>query len=321
MILVKFKWDEKHSRIQTFSHPLLTSSKVLTSKDDIKLEYNTQICSYNIKFLSIYVNKNLDYIGKFLKEFCDIVVIQENTASPYFLCPDEKMKKKVCRNAKNFEKKINEMGFYMHISGENTGKTNIVRNHLTSEWPTFLYKPEKIRIYIPSQPHYMDTPIRQHPIFERVPYIVPLLINGKHKLNIVNIHLHPGNSNRSKKKRKIQIKQLISLLKNFESEQTILAGDFNISDINELQEFSINKYSLANGLCIATNAKYRTNEECYDHIILNEIVTKSNRHMKNIQVLDVNFLFEKSLKGFLNINDLEQIISDHLPIIYSIEFR
>jgi outer membrane protein OmpA-like peptidoglycan-associated protein len=258
-------------RVEIYFKELTESTLPTTStkKDTIK------ICSFNIKFLGHYKNRENQILSEILKPY-DVVVVQEMVSPPVSgIFPSNKQSYQADIESKDFVDAMQKQGFSYWLSTEDTGPT---KNHVkttASEWWITFYRNNKI---IPDSSRFygfLDNTLAGNTKFERVPFCMPFKsLDNRSTFSLISLHLKPGNGKPARKRRSNEIKTVFDwvgsqpeLNKDF-----IVLGDCNIYKKEEFEKYESEGVFSLNKNCKSTNTKKYEDEEKgkpYDHVFYN----------------------------------------------------
>ena len=208
------------------------------------------ICSFNIKWLGHFKARDNNALAGVLRP-CDAVVIQEMVAPPWDVTlADGAGTLKANDRSAAFVSAMKAVGFDgVWLSDEDTGPKRSRTNTPAAEWFILFFRTSQLTA-APDLPHgFIDQPLAQNAIFDRVPYAFALRAvakgQGGHAIDfvIIDVHLHVTNNSKepiaNAKVRRLgefsAIAAWIEAKRRESGEQNFfVAGDTNIEDAAEV---------------------------------------------------------------------------------------
>ena len=311
-------------RVEIYFEDLTESTKpiTLTKQDTIT------ICSFNIKFLGHYKNRENKMLGEILNPY-DIVVVQEMVSPPSpGVFPSNKETYQADIESKDFVEAMKNQGFSYWISTEDTGPTQNHVNSTASEWWITFYRnniivPDSSRFY-----GFLDNTLAGNAQFERVPFCMPFKsLDNRSTFSLISLHLKPGNGKSARERRSNEIKTVFDWVdsQNESNKDFIVLGDFNIYKKEEFEKYESKGVFSLNEDCISTNTKKYEDPEKgnpYDHVFYNTFseneIIKSSFAVVDIMsiVKQLNteeiFTYEPYEHGLFSTR-----FSDHAPVSFN----
>jgi hypothetical protein len=289
------------------------------------------ICSFNLKWLGYYPERNVEAIAQFLASY-DIVLIQEIVAPPYDgKFPNGEQYRPDVEVAAFFDEMTQVRAFRYVLSEEDTGSTP--KNHYNSswtEWFAVFYKPDRIEV-TPDLPNgFLATDVTKHPVFNRVPYAFGLReIDTGFDFVVVSVHLHAGHSDSDAQARLSELASIADWISKNNSKERhfIVTGDMNFDDCTEIREIAPPgfQYPLSDSerICFDSSASL-AEEHPYDFVFYTADVPFDRTF--GLRVIDlVTGLgaiwnpYGEAIEQAYKERHFVQQFSDHNPIIFRIE--
>lgn len=225
------------------------------------------VCSFNIKFVGHYKNKDNEALARLVGKY-DMVIVQELVAPPddgrycdgtsYVEDPE----------ADAFFDAMSAQGFDYSLSCEDTGSGQDIHNRGSStEWSVVFYKPGKLEV-ADDLPHgFLAEDRSAHPVYPRVPHAHGFrTVDGKMDFVVINVHLSPGeNKGGQRRAELLNIAQWIDHHDERERDFYIV-GDMNIESAVELQTVTPQGFVSLNDECRKTNTAVNSSKP-YDHVM------------------------------------------------------
>lgn len=298
---------------------------IVNANPDNDEEFIT-ICSFNIKWLGNYEDRENKTLAKILKDY-DIVVVQELLAPPYRMkFPNGKDAKPDPEAAAFFDAML-EQGFDYDLSSEDTGTGKKIHNNGSkTEWFVVFYKPAPVKI-AKDLPHgFLAEDRSHHNDYERVPHAFAFRSqSGTLDFVLISVHLRPSTSKKSRKRRKHELTAIAQWIDTNDSEEKdfIILGDMNIKDKKELIDTSPADFVSLNKECTATNT-YPKKPMPYDHVMIRPSLTKeidNDFGMKVVKLIDATRPYWNPDNGKFpgdpyKRNKFPKYYSDHNPIVF-----
>jgi len=238
------------------------------------------VCSYNMKdfaglsgirYTDEYRKVTLPTIVKHLKQF-DLIVLQELKAP---LVTGRYSYSNVPYNPNTVTSLFHELmikeGYVLSQSQDKTGTmlANIVQpNAKGAEFFALYFRAEKMRVeasgFISSEIAGREAALKR--THNYTPYAWFVAPNSSRKGFIcLAVHFNPSTDLAGTKYRQHEMEHISSWLSNFDGQRFVIAGDFNLQNLKELDDLLQNTNLIsANGQCVSTNL-LRTKP--YDHFV------------------------------------------------------
>jgi hypothetical protein len=213
------------------------------------------VCSFNIKFLGMYKNKENAALAAIVKDY-DIVLVQELVASPTKgTYPDGKTYKADPEAGAFFEAMAPYFPAHV-LSVEDTGKGTLHSSGSTTDWFTAFYKPNKVSLANDLPTGFIAEQRHGNPDFDRVPCAFGFRTpSGKLDFVLVSVHLHQGTGASKAQTRKNELQHIADWVatKDAVEKDFLVVGDMNIQSKQELEADLPQGYASLNSACAATN--------------------------------------------------------------------
>lgn len=288
-----------------------------------------KICSFNIKFLGNYKNKDNHALADILKDY-DIVVVQELVAPPIDgTYPDGETYAADVEAALFFDA-MEIHGFDYKLSEEDTGtKDEIHKNTSATEWWVTFFDPNILELADDLPSGFLADDRSNHPCYERVPYAFGFrTCDEKADFVLISVHLNPNPSRDDRARRKHELAAISDWINQHDKKEKdfIILGDMNIQDADELVSVTPKDYLSLNDQCLATNTSLNSPKP-YDHVMYNIKKTKEIDTDYGFKVIDLiqtmEPYWESENGGYPsdpNVMDVFcQYYSDHHPVVFQIK--
>jgi endonuclease/exonuclease/phosphatase family metal-dependent hydrolase len=286
------------------------------------------ICSFNVKWLGSYPEKENNILAQVVGKF-DIVVIQEITAPPYPMNFPDGTPCKPDKESAGFFDAMTAQGFKYWLSDENTGPGE--KNHTNStatEWWAMFYKPDKVTP-VKDIPHgFIAEDRTRNPDYSRVPYAFSFRCGeGKTDFVLINVHLNHNTTEAGKERRKHELSAIAAWIKANDSKEKdfIILGDCNVQDTAELMYITPEGFISLNISCMPTNTSLR-NPKPYDHVFYRPDYSKE---IKRESFGNINLINEcgqywrdrsEPYPGDpYNFQEFQKHFSDHKPVYFKLD--
>ena len=293
------------------------------------------ICSFNIQFLGYSTRRDNNALATILKDF-DIVVVQELVSPPFKgKYPDNTNFKPDKESAAFFSAMIS-FGFKYLLSVEDTGTGEASHNNSSkTEWWVVFYKAGKVKIADDLPTGFLADDRTDHEHYERVPHAFAFrTLNNNLDFVLISVHLKPGRSKDSKKRRKEELATIAKWVnkKDDKEKDFIILGDMNIEDYIELQDTAPEGFYSLNDECRATNTNVKSPKP-YDHVMYRpEFTNEIDKEFdfKVINLIDVMRPFWDSTDSYpggtknqLGLPEYDHdrfraFYSDHHPVVFKL---
>ena len=303
---------------------ILATVAVLMIVSIASAEETLNICSFNIKWLGLYREKENKILSEIISSF-DIVVIQEIIAPPYAMnFPDGTPYKPDERTAAFFDDMKNQ-GFNYWLSEENTGpgkKTHA--NTPAQEWWAVFYKPDKVTA-VQDLPHGFIAGDRAgNPDYSRVPYAFSFRCGaGKNDFVLINVHLNPNAGSEGRERRKHELASIVKWIEANEAQEKdfIILGDCNVQNTAELIYITPAGFVSLNIDCIPTNVSLKRPKP-FDHVFYRPRYTREINpgSFGEIDLLTECFVHWEKPETYpgkpYDYNTFQKHFSDHKPVYF-----
>lgn len=269
------------------------------------------VCSFNIKFLGNYRDKDNVALAALLKNY-DLVVVQELIAPPEATPADTTRSR-----ARKFFDAMAAQGYSHVLSDSDTGPRTLGTNTTQSEWFVTFFKPNKVS---PANdlPHgFIGRPLSEHPAFKRVPYATGFRTRDGHfDFVLVSVHLEPEKVDvRAGEFRAINA-WLQEQYRTQPERDLIVLGDCNLQSKAELTADTPANFVSLNDDCVRTNVA-RGSAKPFDHVFFNPQHTTEIDRTYGFKVVD---LVEAMRPGrpltTAEQNQFFSVYSDHHPVVF-----
>lgn len=287
------------------------------------------ICSFNIKFVGLYKDKQNEALASILKGF-DVVVVQELVAPPIDGLYPDNTPYSADAEAKAFVDAMIANGFKYLISSEDTGTNDTIHvGSSSTEWFILFFKPDIITEGTDIKSQFIAVDRSNHDDFERVPYAFSLkTVDGYMDFVLVSVHLDAGDDNESRERRKSElnaIAQWINANDDDREKDFIILGDMNIYTAAELEQVIPDNFISLNNECRKTTTSNK-NEYCYDHVMYRPAFTSevdTAYDLTTINLVDVMMGYWDSAQGGYPGNPYDRYkfptyYSDHYPVVFKL---
>jgi len=287
------------------------------------------ICSFNIKFVGHYKDKQNEALAAILKNF-DIVLIQELVAPPIDGIYPDNNPYSADKEAKAFVEAMSTHGFEFLISNEDTGTNDQIHSKTSStEWFILFYKPDAITEGTDIKSQFIAGNRANHDDYERVPYAFSLkTIDGKMDFVLISVHLDSGNDSESRERRKTELNAIAEWVDANDDgveKDFIILGDMNIYTASELQNIIPDGFISLNDECRKTTTSSK-NEYCYDHVMYRPAHTSeidTVYDLKTINLIEAMEQFWNSENGEYPGEPYDRhkfpvYYSDHYPVTFKL---
>ncbi|HWA27437.1 MAG TPA: endonuclease/exonuclease/phosphatase family protein [Lacunisphaera sp.] len=239
------------------------------------------VCSFNIKFVGNFKDKDNTALANLLKAY-DLVVVQELIAPPVATPTD------TTRNrAWKFFQAMEAQGFRSVLSESDTGHATLGGNTTSTEYFVTFYKPAKVSP-VTDLPHgFIGSPLSQNSSFKRVPYAFAFRTpGGKFDFVLVSVHLEPTD----RVFRAGEFRAIASWLQQQYSTQPerdlIVLGDTNLQNQAELTANTPGNFISLNDACVRTNVALGSAKP-FDHIFFNPQFTREIDRTYGFKVINL----------------------------------
>lgn len=263
----------------TAAVPLFTESRALA--DAAASPDTLSVCSFNIKFVGNYKDKDNIALATLLKPY-DVVVVQELIAKPYATHND------TTRNrAWKFFQAMEAHGFRHVLSESDTGHATLGGNTTSTEYFVTFYKPAKVSP-VTDLPHgFIGSPLSRHPSYKRVPYATAFRTqNGKFDFVLVSVHLEPTD----RVFRAEEFRAINTWLQDQYASQPerdlIVLGDCNLQNQAELTANTPSNFVSLNAACVRTNVAVGSVKP-FDHVFFHPQHTTEIDRTYGFKVVDL----------------------------------
>lgn len=218
------------------------------------------VCSFNIKFVGNYKDKDNTALATLLKPY-DIVVVQELIAKP-FATPNDTTRNRAWK----FFQAMEAQGFSHVLSESDTGHATLGGNTTSTEYFVTFYKPAKVSP-VTDLPHgFIASPLSLNPSFKRVPYATAFRTpGGKFDFVLVSVHLEPTD----RIFRAGEFRAINTWLEQQYASQPerdlIVLGDTNLQSKTELTANTPSNFISLNDACVRTNVAVGSAKP-FDHV-------------------------------------------------------
>jgi hypothetical protein len=244
------------------------------------------VCSFNIKFLGTYDQKQNDALAGLLAPF-DMVVIQELTGAPGPGMFPDGTPYVVNDNAQAFADAMAARGFLYVLSPEDTGPGTTLHGGTShTEWFITFYKSAMLAPAADLPNTFLADDRSQHPVYRRVPYAASFrTLDGNLDFTLINVHLHPGSG--KKPERKAELEAIGDWVADHAGSETdvFILGDMNIEHVAELNDAAPEGWESLNDQCAKTNTA--STSKPYDHVLCRADALDVVDTAYDFQVLDL----------------------------------
>jgi hypothetical protein len=322
--------DEPQSAVEQSDVELTVEQRMVDDFSDAP-HGKINFCSFNISFLGHWKEKKNQELAKFLNR-CHIVAVQELVGTPITLnFPDKRLLPD--QEAKAFVQAMAQHGFRYRISPENSGRTTNRVNTTAAEFTAVFYKTQYIGLgaFGPNGPvpeEFVSMPLVANPIFDRVPYAIPMHVikpdgTRGNDFVLLSVHLHAGSQESSTSdevsRRNGEIKVLMQWAEKIKAqygeEDFIIVGDMNIRHRSELDALfaedntlgwtTLNMDSLPSNLILSRP---------YNQVLYPRGGSKHFNMLTKMKVVDLGKKF--NIENYESKQQFVKEYSDHCPIYF-----
>jgi len=281
------------------------------------------ICSFNIKFLGTYSQKQNEALAGLLAPF-DMVVVQELTGAPGPGVFPDGTPYVVNDNAQAFADAMATHGFQYALSPEDTGPGTVLHGgNSQTEWFITFYKSTVLEVAADLPNTFLAADRSQHPTYRRVPYAASFrTVDGNLDFTLINVHLYPGSSKKPERRAELEAAaDWVAAHAGAETDVFIL-GDMNIENEAELSAALPDGWESLNDQCAKTNTA--STAKPYDQVLCRADALDVVDVAYDFQVLDLIDSMRGQWPGTTSSypgdpydwNEFPPYYSDHHPVLW-----
>jgi len=295
------------------------------TRSDRDANYLT-VCSFNIKWLGQFKERDNVALADLLAPY-DIVVVQELIAPPALKPTDGAFRQR----AAAFFKEMGRHGFSYHLAESGTGNNATATadtNTNANDWWVTFFRADRV---VPANdlPHgFIDSPVVQNPVFDRVPYALGLRsVDGHCDFVLLSVHLHADK--KGEQRRANELGRLATWIHTQTTNQAekdfIVLGDMNLQNRNEYLRALPSGFASLNDACLATNVS-PSDPRPYDQVMFDPTFTSEIDRGRGIHVIKLIEALRSSWHGSApypgdpyNSSKFALTYSDHNPVVFRIK--
>lgn len=280
------------------------------------------ICSFNIKFVGLYTQKDNQALAQLLQRY-DIVLVQELVSPPRAGTFPDGSSYEADTEAKAFADAMTAYGFSYLLSSEDTGTgDNIHSNASSTEWYIVFYKPNSVNPASDLANDFLADDRSNHQDYERVPHAFSFRTKDEGlDFTLISVHLKPGPGPSERARRAEELAAIAGWIaeKDETEKDLLIVGDMNIYKKEELIALLPAGYQSLNAHCVSTTVSASGNP--YDHVMYSELHTSEDM-IPTFTVVNLEAEMRAIWQGpddFPPIGNIfYQYFSDHNPVVFSL---